>query len=100
MATFAERLLLLREEKHVSQSVAANASGINLRTYHRYENGEREASVSTLIRMADYFGVTIDYLVGRPSFSPRWGNVWQRPSRLPGYGWSTRLSCPTMSICS
>ena len=31
----------------------------------RYENGEREASVSTLIRMADYFGVTIDYLVGR-----------------------------------
>ena len=43
----------------------ANASGINLRTYHRYENGEREASVSTLIRMADYFGVTIDYLVGR-----------------------------------
>ena len=60
MATFAERLLLLREEKHVSQS-----SGINLRTYHRYENGEREASVSTLIRMADYFGVTIDYLVGR-----------------------------------
>lgn len=65
MATFAERLLLLREEKHVSQSVAANASGINLRTYHRYENGEREASVSTLIRMADYFGVTIDYLVGR-----------------------------------
>lgn len=56
MATFAERLLLLREEKHVSQSVAANASGINLRTYHRYENGEREASVSTLIRMADILG--------------------------------------------
>ena len=53
------------KKKHVSQSVAANASGINLRTYHRYENGEREASVSTLIRMADYFGVTIDYLVGR-----------------------------------
>ena len=65
MATFAERLLLLREEKHVSQSVAANASGINLRTYHRYENGEREASGRTLTLRADYFGVTIDYLVGR-----------------------------------
>ena len=47
------------------QSVAADAVGINLRTYHRYENGEREATVSTLIRMADYFGVSIDYLVGR-----------------------------------
>ena len=56
MATFAERLLTLRNQKKVSQTVAAN---------QRYENGEREASVSTLIRMADYFGVTIDYLVGR-----------------------------------
>ena len=65
MATFAERLLILREGKHVSQSVAADAVCINLRTYHRYENGEREATVSTLIRMADYFGVSIDYLVGR-----------------------------------
>ena len=65
MATFAERLLILREGKHVSQSVAADAVGINLRTYHRYENGEREATVSTLIRMADYFGVSTDYLLGR-----------------------------------
>ena len=65
MATFAERLLILREGKHVSQSVAADAVGISLRTYRRYENGEREATVSTLIRMADYFGVSIDYLVGR-----------------------------------
>ena len=39
-------------------------------------------------------------VVARPSFSPRWGSAWRRPSRLPGYGWSTRLSCPTMSICS
>ena len=64
MATFAERLLLLREEKHVSQSVAANASGINLRTITamRMANG-------SLRQHADphggLFGVTIDYLVGR-----------------------------------
>lgn len=45
--------------------MAAKAVKITPRTYQRYENGEREASVSTLIRMADYFGVTIDYLVGR-----------------------------------
>ena len=61
MATFAERLLTLRNQK----KVAAKAVKITPRTYQRYENGEREASVSTLIRMADYFGVTIDYLVGR-----------------------------------
>ena len=65
MPSFAERLLALRKEKHVSQSVAAEAAEITPRTYQRYETGEREATVSTLIRMADYFGVTIDYLVGR-----------------------------------
>ena len=65
MATFAERLLTLRNQKKVSQTVAAKAVKITPRPYQRYENGEREASVSTLIRMADYFGVTIDYLVGR-----------------------------------
>ncbi len=65
MATFAERLLILREGKHVSQSVAADAVGINLRTYHRYENGEREADYKTLIALADYFNVSIDYLLER-----------------------------------
>ena len=65
MATFTVRLLTLRNQKKVSQTVAAKAVKITPRTYQRYENGEREASVSTLIRMADYFGVTIDYLVGR-----------------------------------
>ena len=65
MASFAERLLILREGKNVPQTTAAKAIGITSRTYQRYENGEREATVSTLIRMADYFGVSIDYLVGR-----------------------------------
>ncbi len=65
MASFAERLSALREEMHASQAVAAKAVGITSRTYQRYESGEREATVSTLIRMADYFGVSIDYLVGR-----------------------------------
>ena len=45
--------------------MAAKAVGITSRTYQHYESGEREATVSTLIRMADYFGVSIDYLVGR-----------------------------------
>ena len=65
MASFAERLSALLEGMHASQAVAAKAVGITSRTYQRYESGEREATVSTLIRMADYFGVSIDYLVGR-----------------------------------
>ena len=64
MATFSERILLLREEKKLSQVAAAAEMGITSRTYQRYEAGEREPVVSTLIRMADFFGVSTDYLVG------------------------------------
>lgn len=65
MATFSERLLLLRNEKKFTQAAVAKATGITSRTYQRYEAGEREATVSALIRMADFYGVSIDYLVGR-----------------------------------
>lgn len=64
MATFSERILLLREEKKLSQAAAAAEIGITSRTYQRYEAGEREPVVSTLIRMAEFFGVSTDYLVG------------------------------------
>ena len=37
----------------------------NQNTISRYENGEREPSISDLIKIADYFGVSLDYLVGR-----------------------------------
>ena len=65
MATFSERILFLREERKLSQAAAAVEMGINSRTYQRYEAGEREPVVSTLIRMADFYGVTTDYLIGR-----------------------------------
>ncbi len=65
MATFSERLLLLRNEKKFTQAAVAKATEITSRTYQRYEAGEREATVSVLIHMADFYGVSIDYLVGR-----------------------------------
>lgn len=36
-----------------------------MRSYRRYETGEREPDASTLVRMADYYHVTADYLLGR-----------------------------------
>jgi transcriptional regulator with XRE-family HTH domain len=38
---------------------------MNQNTVSRYENHEREADYSTLIAFADYFGVSLDYLLGR-----------------------------------
>ena len=63
--TLAENLLQLRKARKLTQTEAAEAIGIVMRTYRRYEMGEREPVASILIKMADFYGVTIDYLVGR-----------------------------------
>lgn len=62
---FQERLRVCRREMNKTQLQAANEMGINYRTYQRYENGEAEPSLTPLIKLADYFGVSIDYLAGR-----------------------------------
>ena len=65
MALLPERMRLLRKEKGLIQEVAAREIGIVLRSYMRYEKGEREPVASTLMKMADFYGVTTDYLLGR-----------------------------------
>lgn len=61
----AERLKALRLENHLKQEEVAKELGISMRTYCRYEYGEREPAASALWRMADFYGVSIDYMVGR-----------------------------------
>ncbi|MCI9402534.1 MAG: helix-turn-helix transcriptional regulator [Oscillospiraceae bacterium] len=63
--TLSERLKQLRDESHMKQEDIAKGMGIPLRTYCRYEYGEREPGVTALWRMADFYGVTTDYLIGR-----------------------------------
>ncbi len=65
MSSFAERLLLLRKEKNLNQEDVLEPFNLSVRTYRRYETGEREATISTLWKIADFYGVTLDYLVGR-----------------------------------
>ena len=62
---FSERLKLLREERRAYQRELAEYLGISLRAYQFYEDGEHEPNIKKLIALADYYGVTIDYLVGR-----------------------------------
>lgn len=59
------RLKQLREQKNISQQKLAIALAMNQNTISRYETGEREADYSTLIKIADYFDVSIDYLLER-----------------------------------
>ncbi len=68
MSVFSERLVNLRKGKSLSQADAAHKFGVVVRAYQRYEYGEREPQLTTLIRIADFYGVTLDYLVGRSDY--------------------------------
>lgn len=65
MVKFAERLRELRKEKGVTQQVMADYLEVKHRSYQCYEGGDRRPDYERLIALADYFGVTTDYLLGR-----------------------------------
>ena len=57
------RLKELREAKGLSQRKLANELGMLHQTYSNYENEKREPNIATLIKLADYFDVSVDYLI-------------------------------------
>lgn len=59
------RLLDLRQDADKSQKEIAAILGIDQRVYSNYETGKREIPVRYLMVLADYYGTTIDYIVGR-----------------------------------
>ena len=59
------RLKELRQARNISQLKLALDLHMNQNSISRYENGEREADYETLLRFADYFNVSLDYLFGR-----------------------------------
>lgn len=59
------RLKELRKQRKISQLRLATELNMNQNTISRYENMERQADYETLIRFADYFHVSVDYLLGR-----------------------------------
>lgn len=59
------RLKELRIKSGISQLKLAMDMDMNQNSISRYENGVREADYATLIKFADYFGVSLDYLLER-----------------------------------
>ncbi len=58
------RLKELRKKKRLSQLKLAMDLNMTQNTISRYETGEREPGIAELIRIADYFHVSVDYLIG------------------------------------
>ena len=65
MAKLNERLIELKEQKSILQKDIAEQVGVSLRSYQRYEYGDRQPTADILIALADFFDVSLDYLVGR-----------------------------------
>lgn len=65
MSDFSERLIELKATHNIRQKDIADNIGVSLRGYQYYEKGTKEPTMSKLIALANYFDVSLDYLVGR-----------------------------------
>lgn len=61
---FAKRLIDLRENKNIFQKDLANILNVEQATVSQWENGKRIPDSETLIKIANYFNVTVDFLIG------------------------------------
>ncbi|MFD1405159.1 helix-turn-helix domain-containing protein [Robinsoniella peoriensis] len=65
MNVFSERLKQLRSERQILQKDIAKYLEVTVRTYQYYESGELEPDLEKLVKLADLFNVSTDYLLGR-----------------------------------
>lgn len=69
MATLGDRIRELRKDKHITQRELADKLHVAYSTMSQYESGARVPSDEIKKRMADVFGVSVDYLIGRVNTS-------------------------------
>lgn len=62
------RLRKSRMDNSFTQQQIADRLGLSLNAYQKYEQKEREPSLSTLVQIADILDVSVDYLLGRDEF--------------------------------
>ncbi len=62
---FGARFKLLRKESNLKLEDIATQLGLDISSIHRYENNKREPEFIILVKIANFFDVTTDYLLGR-----------------------------------
>lgn len=65
---FPGRLRRLRERRRMNRKAMSECCGLSKNIIGMYERGEKEPSLKTLIKIADFFEVSTDYLLGRENF--------------------------------
>ena len=59
-----KNLKMLREENGISQKQLAESRGVSQQSINKYENHNIEPDIHTMIRIADYFNTSVDFLIG------------------------------------
>lgn len=70
------RLKELRKEANATQADMAKILGVTVSAYGNYELGQREPTIEFLCKLADYFNVSVDYLIGHET---KKGPIMERP---------------------
>lgn len=65
MLTIGQRLVELRKNRRLSQAAFSDELGLNRATYAQWELDRRRPELDSLIQIADYYGVSVDYVLGR-----------------------------------
>ncbi|MCL1919179.1 MAG: helix-turn-helix domain-containing protein [Peptococcaceae bacterium] len=65
MSSFPDRLKELRKQKNLSQKALGEIIGLSKRGIQNYESGINNPTSEVLSKLADYFDVSVDYLLGR-----------------------------------
>ena len=68
MDVFPQRLRELREQRHKSRKTVSELCGLHPDAIRRYERGESKPDMDSLGAIADYFRVSVDYLMGRTNY--------------------------------
>ena len=69
--SIAGRLKRLREQHQISQMELAQAMGVNRMTINNYELGKRVPDLDFVVKAADYFSVTLEYIAGRTEYTDK-----------------------------
>lgn len=68
MVSFNERLKELRLERKISQLELAKVVNMSKMAISHWEKGHSEPSIAQLIELSNYFGVSVDFLIGKTTF--------------------------------
>ena len=89
MSDFSNRVARLRKERKLTQQEMAEALKLSRQTVSNWEKGRIEPSIGVISKIASYYGVTIDFLLGHEMYTTQYERKYQQE----GFYWGRKINC-------